>query len=256
MARYAEAKASLNTALRIRRAIVDGDDPRVAALLGNLGLVHTEVGEFDEALDLHQQSQAMRQALYGDTHPLVAASWLNLGLLHYREVRLDEAEVALQKALDGYIASVGQAHPDTARVAHNLGLVLREKDRNDEAIAQLKIARDGFAGANQRDLQGMATMELGATLIFSDRAEEGLAMLAEALPILAETTGEEGFYIAMLHRYRGLGRKATGDLPGARRDLARCVEIGEKTVGIDHFLVADCRDDLAKLDESATDEAD
>ena len=53
-----------------------------------------------------------------------------------------------------------------------------------------------------------------------------------------------------------VGRKATGDLPGARRDLARCVEIGEKTVGIDHFLVADCRDDLAKLDESATDEAD
>ena len=248
MARFAEGKQSLQTALEIRRAIVDGDDAQIATLLGNLGLVHTELGQFDEALELHRQSQRMRQALYGQTHPLVAASWLNLGLLHYRQAQLTEAEDAFSRALEGYVASVGQTHPDTARVAHNLGLVLREQDRSDEAIAQLRTARDGFAAANQRDLQGVATMELGATLVMSDRAEEGLAMLAEALPILEATTGAEGYYIAMLHRYRGLGHRATGDLDTARRDLTRCVELATAAVAADHFLAKDCAADLAALD--------
>jgi len=248
MGRFAAAKESLNTALRIRRAIVDGNDPRVAALLGNLGLVHIEQGKFEEALALHQQSRAMREALYGETHPLVAASWLNLGLLHYREHRLEDAEAAFSKSLDAYVASVGPTHPDTARVAHNLGLVLRDTDRVDEAIEQLETARAGFASANQRDLEGMATMELGATLVLAERTEEALAMLAEALPILQQTTGEDGFYVAMLLRYRGLGHAAQEDLTAARRDLARCVELAAKAVGEDHFLVSDCREDLAELD--------
>ncbi|HTV80429.1 MAG TPA: tetratricopeptide repeat protein [Steroidobacteraceae bacterium] len=84
-----------------------------------LGLLRTQQGRNDEAIDL------MTQAVTAD--PRYVDAWSNLAIAHFRKRDLQQAEACCRKALD--IA------PDFANAWANLGMTLRARDAVEAALA-------------------------------------------------------------------------------------------------------------------------
>ena len=92
----------------------------------NLGVLHTQLGEFDEAEQYYQTALSL--------DPSFMAGYLNLADLYRQLERDEEGEAVLREALAGT--------NDPAPVEHSLGLLLVRQKRLPEAIRALGRAAE------------------------------------------------------------------------------------------------------------------
>jgi len=55
----------------------------VAARYNNLGSVHADLGQYNEAKQYHEKALTIREKVFGEEHPHLKASYRNLRNLHY-----------------------------------------------------------------------------------------------------------------------------------------------------------------------------
>ena len=107
------------------------DDPAIAKVLGNLGVVHQGLGELRDARATLEHAVAIFQVAYSSDSPDVdrrdlTVALLNLGLVQ-RELReLRDARATLERALAIDEAAYGPDHPMVGSALINLGLVQRD----------------------------------------------------------------------------------------------------------------------------------
>jgi Flp pilus assembly protein TadD len=137
--------------------------PGCAAAWSNLGLLHHDAGEFEQAAQCQQRALALDPASY--------EAALNLGAALSQLGEDEAAEAAWRRA--------AQARPDHPAAWANLGALLAGLQRDDDALAcclhALKLA-PGHAGAR---------FNLGYLLLRQGRLAEGLAC-HEARPAVAQ----------------------------------------------------------------------
>jgi eukaryotic-like serine/threonine-protein kinase len=108
--------------------------PRARAeMLGVLGGIYRDLGLFERAEPLLQQSLELRRSLHGEQHWESAAAAHELGALFLAIGRHDEAEALHRQALEARQRRFGSAHPETARSLSALGEVLGRKADYDQA---------------------------------------------------------------------------------------------------------------------------
>jgi protein O-GlcNAc transferase len=142
--------------------------PHHAEALHLLGMIHSEVGEYDQAITY------IRKALQADPH--FAEAFNNLGNIFQKTKLFDEAIGSYQKAI--------KLNPNLSETYFNLGIVLQDNGKIDEAVecyrkvAELKPEHFG------------AYNNLGLALQKQGKIDEAIACYHKALhlnPEFAET---------------------------------------------------------------------
>lgn len=91
-----KALQSFTYTMDIRETLLGPDDPFTAASLTTLGIVHTELGDLDEAYGYHNQAMKIRLRTKSDR---IGNSYSNMSSLLLRMGKADEAEVMLKRCL-------------------------------------------------------------------------------------------------------------------------------------------------------------
>ena len=104
------------------------DQPEVqATLMDTMGAVYRNLGLYDKAIPLLQQSLETRKALHGNEHLEVAKSLTSLGTVALEKGDYAAAEELYREALDMRRRLLGNGHLDVAAGANNVANALRSK---------------------------------------------------------------------------------------------------------------------------------
>ncbi|MCA9710277.1 MAG: tetratricopeptide repeat protein, partial [Myxococcales bacterium] len=131
LARHAEGlvwgKAALPLAERT------GDDAELGVSWNNLGSVHRDRGDYEQARDHHQRALQAFERAQGEEHPRVAGVWNNLGNVLMRLGEYEQAEHHYEQALRIWEQALDPEHPDVAIASRSLGNALLRQGRLDQA---------------------------------------------------------------------------------------------------------------------------
>lgn len=173
--KYADAARSYDEALGIYRRLAEKEPGAaryqngIAAVLDNVGYLHSERGQLDEAVKCHEQSVDIHQRLVND-HPedaglklALSTSYANLGMRLTDSQRYDEALVAQNKRLVLLRELVQQLGPRKAyeqeigRTLNFIGDVYRQNRRKAEWFEQAIAVYQEARGIQERLLQDYPT---------------------------------------------------------------------------------------------------
>lgn len=206
-----------------------------ARLLDTLGGIHTELGLFDQARPLLEESLAIRERLNGRDSLEVAATLVRLGGLAQRSGKGD-AVALFQRALTIREARLGPAHADVAEILSKLGMTLASKGRFDEAEKTLRQAlalHEKLWG--DRDPRVAKTLHnLGGIEYYRHRIPEAERFLQRALDIREATLPPDDLDLAGSREALALLRQDQGRPAEAAPLLERLVATSEKVYGPTH----------------------
>ncbi len=186
---FAGAEPLFREALAIYREVLGPDHAWVAITLSNLGLTLLDGGRPLASETILRQALDVRSKSLAENHPHVAANLHDLGLALRAQGKPVEAERAYRQALERYAPE----HPWRARSELHLAVALADQGRLEEAEAMLRDALDRFrqhlpAG---HPTIGEALKALGSLLADTDRCQQALPLLEEAVALRARKLGEE-----------------------------------------------------------------
>jgi CHAT domain-containing protein len=133
MSQPSEALPLLQEALAIKRAVQHAD-VRTAVILTNLGVLHTDAGQFDRAVEYQQEALALYKAGLPPDHPSIALCLNNLAMAYAAQGRYAAAMQHSHEALAIWRRTLAPSHPDLAFSLSNLGSVYLYMGRYREAL--------------------------------------------------------------------------------------------------------------------------
>lgn len=207
-----------------------------AQMLGVVGRVHQEMGDYNHAQPFLERALALRREAFGERHPATAESMHHLGDLLVARGRYDAAEPLYRRALQLQRELLGEPHP---RVAHSIAsLAVLLQDRGDYAGAE-RLAREALA--MRRALFGSGHPEVVESLDGLARQLQLQGRHAEAEPLFREVLaarrriyGPEHPEVAAAMSNLGLLLLWKGD-PAAAEPLYReALAMRRRLLGDDH----------------------
>lgn len=128
------------------RAAVErtGDDMLRAWWLNNVGILHAELEQYEQADDLLRQALALKSRIYGPGHVDVGIAWSNLGTLRMNANDLTGAAEAFDRAQAVFEATVSAAHPLAASVESGRCWVDERLGNHAAAIVHCNRALSSF----------------------------------------------------------------------------------------------------------------
>lgn len=171
------------------------------AVLGNLGLVYVDCGNYEQAIAYHSEQLQRSRRIYQPNHPYLAAALIFLADAMRAGGRLTEAEALLQEGLEVLGKTLHPDHNYYCKLRLTLGRTYCDMGRYDLAEAELKQALR------------INLLNFGPTHYRSARIHMALADLA----------------------YR------RDDLRGAENDARKALEIFERLYGPNYFRTAYAR---------------
>ncbi|MFD3883042.1 tetratricopeptide repeat protein, partial [Streptomyces microflavus] len=125
----------------LRQCVLDADThhlgpdhPTTLTSRGNLATALRELGRYQEAVDLHQQTLTDHERVLGPDHPNTLTSRGNLASALQVLGRYQEAVDLHQQTLTDYERVLGPDHPNTLTSRNNLATTLRALGRYQEAV--------------------------------------------------------------------------------------------------------------------------
>ncbi len=109
------------------------ESEQVATTLNNLGILHQNLGQFDEAEPLYHQAIEIARKTIGEDHPYFARQLNNLAALYEDMGRYAEAEPLYHQAIEFGRRTSGEDHPDFATRLNNLAGLYQAMGRYKEA---------------------------------------------------------------------------------------------------------------------------
>jgi len=157
---FQEARLIWEEALQISRRI---EDPvSEGAILSNLGLLHTSLGQYQKAIEFYEQHLTLAKETLGDTSA-EGLTRLNLAEIHLISGQHQEAFELLQESLE--IARTMGIHVLEGGALYALGNLYLDLEQHDRAIdayeKSLEIAEEiGNDGVQSRALGGLGNAYL------------------------------------------------------------------------------------------------
>lgn len=148
--------------------------PHAATTLNNLGAVHENLGEFDQAELRYRNSLAIIETIQGPHHPDIAMGLNNLASLYFSQQLFKKAEPLWQRALGISERILGNKHPHLVQPLVTLGIVTHIQRKFDQAetfyIRAIRITEHSLNPEHPR-LISLYT-RYGSLLRQADREEE------------------------------------------------------------------------------------
>ncbi|MEM7155219.1 MAG: serine/threonine-protein kinase [Myxococcota bacterium] len=227
-------------------AVRIGEPRGVATSWGNLGLLLTSQGEYDEAQKAHANALATMEDALGAEHFAVARHSNNMGTVFDFKGEFEQAQAAHERTLRILEAALGPAHPDVAGSCNNLGIVLWSRGRYEEARSTFERALRILEKALGRDHPVVAQTlnNLGIALESQGRYGEAQRAYERALRVLENALGPDHPVVARSWDNLGNVLTSQGQYKEASESHERALRIRETAQGAEHPEVANSWNNL------------
>jgi serine/threonine protein kinase/tetratricopeptide (TPR) repeat protein len=172
------ANPHLETAHRIRLAVLGPDHPETLTSLHNLTMQRWKQGKAKEAVGLARDAWERRRRVLGPEHENTLWTQLWLGLVLEDDNELDEAETVLRQAIASCKRTLGPDHRYTLHGQNDLAILLSWKGKEEEAVAldrETLAGRRRSLGADHPDtLRSMCNLAVSLTDLGQLEAAEPL----------------------------------------------------------------------------------
>jgi tetratricopeptide (TPR) repeat protein len=105
-----------------------------AVIFNDLGLVKSELNQYDEALQYYQQSIELKQEDEGTNKKDFASTYNNIGTLYYKQKKMDLAIENFQRAIEAYNNASENNQEFIAILYNNIATILNDQGKHDEAL--------------------------------------------------------------------------------------------------------------------------
>ena len=206
------AETNYLKALYYLKKLNDGNLGRQVAILTNIGVVRANQGNFDEALDIYRQAQALIENDHNKVESLIILH-LNRAAIFTIIGEVDLLLYYAQKALD-IAAQEGFREQEARALVHIANVFFIYFERFSEAEEYYRQAIPVFIEYNRLRALWMAYFNLASSLFMQDRLEEGL-LYAQKTNETAAVIGFPQVGMAVYYERRGTmyveqGRYADG----------------------------------------------
>jgi len=206
LAKYFVAKEILRSSLQVGLEKLGKNHPEIAATYNYLCMIHSHLGEFDEALECGEKALTICRNRLGENHELTARSYESLGFAH-----------------------IFAANPHQALEYFNKSLTIRLHLYGNEDNLQLAASYFGLARAYH----------------YKYDSEEELKYSQKALNIRLKFFGDIHPDVADCYHTIGLSYFDKGEYEKAREYYQRSLAISLSLFGEIHRQVARCYVDIA-----------
>lgn len=250
--RYKLAELSLLEAISAFEKLEKEDDPVLLKSIGLLGLLYSDMGQFNKAMTYTQDAFSAWESFYDKKSKGFAAEYNNLAVLHINKGDYTSAEKEIRNALQIIGSAEGEDSMPYAIALNNQAILTEFLGRSEEALALIEKSLN-IAGEKLRQKSGvyLQLMTNKALMLQKsanfDRAE---AVYLEALELqksrLKLARGSDPDYAHMLNNLASL-YFITGQVAKAEALLAESLQILETKFGSQHLLVATGKLDLGNI---------
>ena len=195
MGRYVESADLYRESLDLHRNLGLEQCSESAWVMTGLAASLTHLGEYEEALRLHEGALEIKRKTLGPTNESVANSLHYLAETHYAQGHLDAAQAVCDQALalrkNERVLSAG--HPSIADSLGLRGKILLAQQEPEEARAAFDEAVEILLVALGDDHYRTAEAQgdLGACLLVLEDYESAEALLKQSIDRLHDTLGQE-----------------------------------------------------------------
>ena len=223
------------------------DRPEIqAALMGTIGRVYFNLGEYGRSADLLEEALALDIANRGKEHPNIAEykNDLAAALIHVPDY--DKAASLLVEALSVNREQLGEDSPQVARNFITLAELNLQRGQITQAIE--------YAEASIRIYEGKAldyALELAEAksllariLQVSGDLERTERLLRDAIEIVANSEGNDHPHMAFYLQNLGVLQRSKGDLLAAQSTFEEAVAAARRILGDQHPLLPATMNDL------------
>ncbi|KAJ7383720.1 hypothetical protein OS493_026250 [Desmophyllum pertusum] len=218
----------------------------VASTYNNLGIVHMDLGDLEQAKECHDRALAIRLEKLGPEHVDVASTYNSLGLVHKDLGDLEQAKEYYDRARVILLEKLGPEHVNVASTYNNLGLahwhlgdLEQAKEYHDRAraIRLEKLGPEHVDVASTYNNLGIVHRDLGDL-------EQAKECHDRALAIRLEKLGPEHVDVASTYNNLGIVHRDLGDLEQAKECHDRALAIRLEKLGPEHVDVASTYNNL------------
>ena len=144
-----KAMSLFQQALTIRHALLGPTHVDVATVLNNIGRIHVQLDQFDQALNYYEDALRIRRATLGVDSLDYAATAFNAGQSFHQKGELTRAAELYHEFLRVALMTFGHSHRDVAVVLSGIAQIHQEKKKYAKALelyeASLCAGRAGGA---------------------------------------------------------------------------------------------------------------
>ncbi len=227
-----------------------GERPEIqSSLMGTIGRVYYNLGEYQPSEELLEQALALRIETDGESHPNVAAARNDLAEVLIRRAQYDRAIELLEKSLAVNQLSNDGTSPEVATNLFNLGNVYLATGRLEEAEAAVRSSVAIFRQIREEYSLELAEAVGALARVLQVRGDLDATetLLLEAIDIIETSHGADHPYMAYYLQNLGVLQRSKGDLDAAEQTLQAAIEAINRILGDEHDLLAVALVDQGRL---------
>ncbi|MFC1609668.1 tetratricopeptide repeat protein [Myxococcota bacterium] len=231
--RPATARAHAEEALRFTKPVLGSEAPKVWWLQSLLAWILKDLGQFDEALRLAQQSLARRTEALGDSHPEVGKGLYNLAGVYLDRRESGLAVSALMEARDIASVSMGPDHLLSLRFSAALAEAFHQDGQTEMAskeISRVLPVLRKVAGLDNPRVAELMAVE-GKVLLSEGRIRHAAKVLEECLMTMEKNVGKDHPWLAGPLIDLGEAHRREGMSGTAIKVLERAMELLNRAEG-------------------------
>ncbi len=198
---YRSAEAGFQSALARQIAATGEMHPRTAELLNEIGSLRYFEGDRATASQYFERTLRIERQVLGESHPTVTGTTNNLARVLLERRRFAEARALLEPSASTFSRQVEATNPNMAFVLSNLGLIEMGQGHYPAAESYLRDALR-IAVLNKHRLHGPILTDLADLECRLGKTDVGLAMLAEAQPIVSSRYPDDLWRVAHVQNVR------------------------------------------------------
>lgn len=213
---------------------------RVAQTYNYLGNWYLNFGQYQEALDYHQNALNIRQQIWGNFNEKVADSYNNIGNCLYSYGDYQQALFAHDNALNIRLQIFGKNHLDVATSYNNIGLCWMKLNNSNNALPYLekalKIRQTQLGFQHPKTAQSLKN--LGIYHFNNNNIEEAIDNYEKVLEIEKKFYGEQ-------HARIGNTYNSIGNCYIAKKDVQKAMIYYDKAIAIQVSILGDEHPEVA-----------
>jgi tetratricopeptide (TPR) repeat protein/predicted Ser/Thr protein kinase len=247
LGRFEEGKRHAELALAVLDAI-GGNDLLSAHVHKSLGIILSELGKNDVALEHYEKALEKLEAIYGPDTIDSARTIENMGMVYLDQGKLEEAEKLYERARTNIRKAVGTMHPAWADSSSNYSHFLLEAGKAKEAIEAAKAGhevREKLLGEEHPDV-AKSNHNLGSLHQRVGDLAGARTYLERAIAAKKKAYGERHKSTAMTLHALGLVHQRLKEPAAAVPLLKEAESIFIETLGPEHAYVAVARSALGE----------
>lgn len=194
---FDDAEAAFRESLAVFRREL-GDDPEVAMVIGNLGVLLAETGRAEEAEDALREALEIDLRHYQPDHRAIAQDRDNLAWALRLQRDYDAAEAEYLEALAIRRQRYGERHLETIESISNLANLYSDSGRYEQAVEPLRTvnARLGETLPADHPYHSQGRINLAVVLVETGNRAEAETLLREAADMRRDAVGENSLAVA------------------------------------------------------------